>query len=230
MDTYSQHMKARGLEEYTVDGALNHDAWNSTPLKILFLLKENYGYQGVGIFQTSDEAAGWLKARIKTYIKIVQLAALLHDAYADGRSLSVERRRVILEDDRLMRETLNLISVVNIKKHSGASKSNDREIRYESKKNADLLREQISFLRPKIIITGGTVCWHSLTNDIRISKAVPPCPKNGSVCSEGMILCHANHPSAWAGGGFDIDLLHRSILSCLKSEPDGAGNRNRAKR
>lgn len=216
MNTYEKHLQDRGLHEYTLDGAINPVEWAASDTRILFLLKENYGYQECGIIRISDLAHGWLDAGIPTYIKSVTLAAAVRAALQRDQLLSQSEIGLIERDGELMHKTLDKIAVVNIKKHSGESKSNDSEIRDESRINSALLSAQISALNPTVIVAGGTVCWHSLVHDIGLFSDAAECAKFSAVKCGEIVLCHSNHPSAWSGGGFDVETIHSAIYHAIK--------------
>ena len=215
MTTYEKHLQDRGLDQYTLDGAINPEKWAASKVKVLFLLKENYGYQECGIVRISDLAHGWLDDGIPTYLKSVPLAASIEIALQRNRPLSQDEINSVANNSELLHATLDKMAVVNIKKHSGNSKSNDAEIRDESRMNASLLNAQISELAPTIIVAGGTVCWHSLVFDIGLFDSVQECQKFEAVICGNTVLCHSNHPAAWAGGGFDIGTLHHAIFSAI---------------
>jgi hypothetical protein len=80
MTSYEKHLQGRGLLEYIVDGAVNPEKWAASKVRVLFLLKETYGYQGCPIMTISDCAHCWLDAGIRTYLKSVLLAAAIESA------------------------------------------------------------------------------------------------------------------------------------------------------
>ena len=215
MTTYEKHLQDRGLDQYTLDGAINPEKWAASKLKVLFLLKENYGYQECGIVRISDLAHGWLDDGIPTYLKSVPLAASIEIALQRNRPLSQDEINSVANNIELLHATLDKMAVVNIKKHSGNSKSNDAEIRDESRMNASLLKAQICELAPTIIVAGGTVCWHSLIFDIGLFDSAQECQKFEAVICGNTVLCHSNHPAAWVGGGFDIETIHHAIFSAI---------------
>ncbi len=216
MTNYESHLQQRGLTEYTLDGAINPERWNASPVKIMFYLKENYGYQGCGIIDIQNYAHTWLADGNKTYVRSVRLAAAIQLAITRGQPLSPPELESISNEADLLHATLDTIAVVNIKKHSGESTSNDAEIRDESRANASLLNAQIAGLAPTIILSGGTVCWHSLIFDIGLFNVSQDCLKFETVVCRGTVLCHSNHPSARRPGEFDLDRLHRSMLSAYQ--------------
>lgn len=206
---YKEHFKTRNLSEYTIDGAISLPDWNKSDIKILFLLKENYGYQNCGIQQVSELAYGWIDANIVTYKRICLLAAILIQAIEQQRILTEDEILIIKYDDYLIRSALNKIAVINIKKQSGKSQSKDSEIRKEARLNAPLLNSEINKLQPNIIIAGGTVCWHGLMDTNVYGEF--NCPKFDSLIVNNSILFHANHPAA-RNGGFNVMDIHESIL------------------
>ena len=218
MNYYKEYLEnKRHLSEYSIDGAINQEIWKNVFPKLLFILKENWGYQGCGIFNTSKHAHKWLDAtNTKTYKKITILSACVHNAVNKRKPLTESEICEIGNHSNLLHETLDKIAVINIKKHSGNSISNDREIRQESLENSDLLRRQILELKPSVIIAGSNVCWDSLVLDLKLFRDKPVCPKHQAVQHEGYTLCFTNHPSAWSGGGFPILSLHKEILDHLK--------------
>lgn len=214
MSTYESHLQSRGLTQYTIDGAIDPVEWQCQATRILFYLKENYGYQNEGIMRIGDYAPGWLADRNKTYVKIVTLAETAFQAVQRGSLLS--RGEIdTLSTTADLQAALRKIAVVNIKKHSGESTSDDSEIREESYANAKLLREQIAALSPTVIVAGGTVCWHSLVYDTGLSKESHDNPKGTATVANGVVLCHAYHPSARSSGAFDIHEIHKMICGKL---------------
>jgi hypothetical protein len=217
LQEYEKHLQDRGLNEYILDGAINPEKWTASKIKILFLLKETYGYQKCGIIKISECAHDWLKVGIRTYLKSVPLAATVEIALQRNRPLTQDEINTVRNDSELLHATLEKMAFVNIKKHSGESISNDIEIRDESRKNSSLLKAQIQELAPTIIVAGGNVCWHSLIYDIGLFDAVPECQKFEAVVCNNTILCYANHPSAWSGKGFNIETIQRAIISQCKT-------------
>jgi len=214
MSTYDSHLQSRGLTQYTIDGAIAPSEWQRQTTRILFYLKENYGYQDEGIMRIGDYAPGWLADGNTTYVRAVTLAEAVLQAVRRDSLLSCEEINA-LPGTADLQATLRKIAVVNIKKHSGESKSNDTEIREESYANTALLCDQIAELAPTVIVAGSTVCWHSLVYDVGLSKESHDDPKGTATVANGVVLCHTNHPAAWSGGGFDIHEIHGLICGKL---------------
>lgn len=216
MIDYESHFRQRGLTQYTLDGAINSKGWNASTVRILFLLKENYGYKEYDVMSLQDYAHGWLDANNKTYVRSATLAAAIQIGIQRCCPLSQDELNNTMQDRSLLHTTLNKIAVVNIKKHSGESTSNDAEIRVESGLNSSLLKAQITELSPTIIVAGGTVCWHSLIHDIGLFAVASDCQKFETAICNRTVLCNSYHPAARKKVQFDIDRLHRAILSAHK--------------
>lgn len=214
MPTYESHLQSRGLTQYTIDGAIDPGVWQRQSLRILFYLKENYGYQDEGIMRIGDYAPKWLADGNKTYVKIVTLADSLLQAVQRGSLLSREEIAALPGTSDLQ-ATLRKIAVVNIKKHSGESTSKDPEIRKESYANTALLCDQIAALGPTVIVAGGTVCWHSLVCDVGLNSASEDDPRGTGTIANGIVLCHTYHPSARSRDAFDIHEIHGLICGKL---------------
>ncbi len=214
MPAYESHLQSRGLTQYTIDGAIDPVEWRRQSLRMLFYLKENYGYQDEGIMRIGDYASKWLKDGNRTYVQIVTLTEAVFQAVGRGSLLSPEETAA-LSGTADLQATLRKIAVVNIKKHSGESTSNDTEIRNESYANASLLRDQVAELAPTVIVAGSTVCWHSLVCDVGLSKKSEDDPKGTATLANGIVLCHTYHPSARSSGAFDIYEVHGLICRKL---------------
>lgn len=210
-ESFRNHFQERGIPEYSLDGPIDEQQWKHGTFRMLFLLKETYGYQGCGVFWCADEAHRWLDDGIKTYKKIALLAAAIIESVNQGNPISSTEVDALADNSEKLHDALDKIAVINIKKHSGESTSSDPQIREESVANAKLLRDQICSLKPHLIVTGGNVCWVSLTDDLEIFESAPSCEKLSVTNHEGVLLCRANHPSAWSGGGFPVAELHQRI-------------------
>lgn len=111
-------------------------------------------------------------------------------------------------------------AIINICKHSGGPKSSDNYILEQGKKNSMIIRQQIDELTPEVIVAGSDVVWRCLSNPtwgickdmICGSVKRHECKRFGTT-----IFYHANHPSAWTGGGFDVVKIQRQIFETLKA-------------
>lgn len=214
---YEKLVKKSGHNEYTIDGPVNRSEWQRADPRVLFLLKENYGFEGCGNQTLSDIARDSLKENNRTYTKCVTLVAALSTALEQRRLLSPDDIKSLSENRSLLVETLERIAVVNIKKASGTRTSDKMEIYGESKRNKDLLKWQITQLTPTIIVAGGEVCWDCLVYELDLFKEAQNCQKFDAVVCKNTVLCYSNHPAAWRGRGFNIHALHVAILTAYNS-------------
>lgn len=214
MTKYELHLQERGLKQYTIDGAVDPVEWERQTTRIVFYLKENYGYQDEGIMRIEDYASQWLADGIRTYVRAVTLAEAIFQSVA-RKSLLTREEIEALPRTADLQATLRKIAIVNIKKHSGKSKSSDTEIRKESYANASLLRDQIAALAPTVIVAGNTNCWYSLVYDVGLSKDSHDNPKGSATVANGIVLCHTDHPSARRLHEFEIYEVHRVICEKL---------------
>jgi hypothetical protein len=205
-------MNTRGIKEYTIDGAIDDKQWAQEQNKVLFYLKENYGYQGCGVIKLEEHIHGWLQSRIKTIVNCITLKVAIDMALDRRSKLSYQEIRGVFNDNELLSLSLPKVAFLNVKKHSGESRSKDVEIRRESRANSELLAKQLKLLEPTLIMTGGTVCWHSLTMDINMFEKSIKCPKNSYANENGVTLFHLNHPSA---PGYNLQKVHELMFESL---------------
>ena len=209
--TLDQFMADRGITDYLEDGCVNLVTWRDQKPKILFYLKEAYGYKGCGKVPLDED--GWcdsIEKRNRTNINILTLAAAYFESKAKGR-LSEDEIEAIYRDNDLLKATVVRVAYLNIKKHPGESTSNDTEIRRESRANAPLLRQQIEDLSPNIIIAGGNVCWDSLTQDIGLfPHADCPSAQPGLVVVGDIKIVWAKHPAR--GGRPWIKAVYKCLI------------------
>jgi len=224
MDYYDNFLRGiRNHSEFVRDGAINPNRWNQSPTKVLYVLKETYGYDGCGqgwsMAGELERKNGWLDhgREAKTYKKIAQASWLLGKAVDNGNLLPEEIQ--IPSDRETLWKAIQDTSIINISKTSSQSRrSSSANIKQECKNNNTLLRWQIESLKPKIIVAGSGVCWECLSHskwgvlkDI-VSVKVPRHigKKFGDVW-----LYHANHPSAWTAGGFNPRKIYQQLFSML---------------
>lgn len=216
---YDKYFEAKGIVHYERDGAMNEELWQSksTPIKILYVLKETAGYGECPAFNLKDEIKDlWLPRKNRTYTKIAKLALFLQKSIDKESSLTKEECKILDKSHEVLFRALERCAVINIKKTSGKSQSYDKEIRDNFHAHSDFLQKQIDTLKPNIVIAGSSVCWDCLSdskkglfknviNNEKLNKH--ECKKIGDI-----VFYHANHPSAWAFGGFDVVKIHKQIV------------------
>ncbi len=218
LDYYKNFCEARGKGNYVIDGIFNEEKWNTAKHKILFVLKETVGYSECPIFHMSDEILFWLKHRNKTYSKIADLAIALHEAFSRNKTLTPEEFAGLDFSIEKRFAALSRCAVMELKKHSGVSIiSSAKDIKNEFIANRELLQRQMDEIKPEIVVVGSSLCWECLTDkNVGIFRDAPELKslkKHDCGIYNGKIFYHANHPSAWANGGFDPERIHGQIFA-----------------
>ncbi|HOV13384.1 MAG TPA: hypothetical protein PK771_03780 [Spirochaetota bacterium] len=201
---YNKHFNDKGINNFERDGAMDDQIWNNQTIKILFILKETYGYQNCNTFDLNTEVKFWLEKNNQTYTKISNLSLLLHKVFDKKRLLTNEEYKIIKPsiDDKF--NAIKKCAIINLKKTSGNKKSNNNQIIRNFLDNISILKEQINNLKPNIVIAGSTVCWNCLSDKkIGLFKnEIGDNVLNKHQCNffNGIVFYHANHPSSWGYG------------------------------
>lgn len=197
------------------DGPIVPGNWfyGNNRMKILFLLKEAYGYKDDDKYEIMDCPEGFNYSRTNRIIS--KLAYVLKEISMSG--INSEKGLIpndtlykmidplydemkVKSDDDLMMNYSN-IAIVEIKKLSGEAKSDYSDIRKHSRENAEFLSDQIRFLKPNIIFCGGRVAWDSLTQDMSVfEKGAFSSNERGVFKINNIIVYNSYHPSY---GGFN---------------------------
>jgi len=151
------------------DGAIDIHKWECSPIRILFYYKETYGYNDWGGTSISAHFEKWIKDNIPTYKKMGLLAFLLFETVKNHTILDYDETNLkkFYANHDLLIEALSETSIVNIGKISiSQNNTSDCIIRHKSRKNSELLKNQLELLAPNIIICGGRVTADSLYVDL----------------------------------------------------------------
>lgn len=155
---------------FAYDGPIDSKNWfhNDKSLKILFLLKETYGYDGDDICYIMDRPERFKDSKTNRILSrlsygIEKVSTLIesknnfisNEALFDLIDPVYDEMKIVNQD--VLKISYSDIAVIEIKKLSGKTKSDDSEIRKHSKENAEFLSNQIRFLKPMIIVCGGKV-------------------------------------------------------------------------
>jgi hypothetical protein len=141
-------------EEPVLDGILNEDVYKNQDSKILWVLKEPYGdAEGNDVRFGLMNNPGYLT--IPTFREIIRAShCLLNNIREEEMSdLNLDKKRDVLKK----------IAFMNIKKDLGETISKDPIIANAYRINKVILKEQINFIKPHIIICGNTL--HHLKDD-----------------------------------------------------------------
>ena len=191
-----EYANKNGWKNYLIDGPINYKEYNQQKFRILFYLKEAYGYEE-GEVIIGNVFNDWIDKEKKTNIEETLLSYHILNFYDSKiRINNKEQFYSIKSNSNLLKETSKKIAHINIKKTFGEeSKSNDSLIRDESRKNSDLLKQQIQLYKPDLIITGGPVCWDSLIDDLGLFNIDKNSVKRpGIIKYNDIYLCNSYHP------------------------------------
>lgn len=137
---------------FVSDGVVCPEKWFAQPVRPLFLLKEAYHGEGDWDLVT-DEILQHKKISKPTWRCVSQWArGLLHTdeqtlcPFADAEELRV-----------FGNEYLQRIAAVNVKKRSGGSRSEMRIINAYARRDKALLRQQLEYADPTVIVCGYTI-------------------------------------------------------------------------
>ncbi len=162
---------------FAEDGIINEELWNEAKLKVLFLLKETVGFSGD--FREYSNNGPWIELGYMNYY------------IQNTNEVNIPDFRYISADE--CHKSYRMCSVVNLKKISGKSTSSYEEIYQFGMKDKILIEEEISIIKPEIIVCGGTFDIFSNLfelNNIEISHRV----YKSSKFNEALII-DSVHPS-----------------------------------
>ena len=139
--------KQKGYERFIRDGIVSPKDWYGQPTpKICYLLKEARrdveGYNLVEDLQASGPWQMWKKVAVWT--------EAIFQAFGDGKEYDQERIQTNI------RQNINRIAVINVKKSNGQSKSDYQELKKYAKEDRVFLRRELDIINPDIIVCGYT--------------------------------------------------------------------------
>lgn len=178
---------------FAIDGPINPNVWDELDYRILFLLKETFDMDGcdsciiMGMPEKFNDS--------KTNLNISKLSHFLIKTLS--KEFDISRSDFYKLDDSTLMEAYSKIAIVEVKKTSGINESDDSVIREHSRLNKEFIAKQIELLNPSIIICGGMVTWHSLTEDTGLfdrEKFSLTDERKAFKCKEKIIV-NSYHPS-----------------------------------
>lgn len=134
-----------------MDGIIDEALWHSAPRKVLYLFKETNEFRGD--FRLLLNEKPW---------KVIG-----HWTYA---LCNVQNGKLpfFLDADNNYNEFCRMSAILNLKKETGGSTSDNDEIKRVAARDKELILEQLEIINPDIVICGGT--FH-LIKDILISSS-----------------------------------------------------------
>jgi hypothetical protein len=134
-------------QAFISDGIIDPHRWEKAPRRVLFLLKEAYGFATSSdlrraLLEEWDDTAG------PTIRKASYLAFAAHHANEQG----VPEFPESLDDGP--REAFLASGLMNVKKSNGQNPSEDDDIAFYMREDARLIERQVELIRPEIVICG----------------------------------------------------------------------------
>jgi len=141
---WEQHYKNLKIDSSRIckDGIINSSEWRNCDAKVLFVLKEVNGGSGDDLLKLL--ASG---PKYQMWHTISRWSAGIQGDFPDYDSINIYEK---------MKKALARVATINLKKTSGGSSSNMTVINSYAKADRVLLLKQISEIRPKVIVAGGT--------------------------------------------------------------------------
>lgn len=143
---------------FNEDGIVDCERWVALPdgKHILVLLKETNGLQGSLVECLHHGGNG------KTWNNVVRWAKMALDG-------------VYLDDvpQSEFQDIIRNIAVMNLKKYAGGPRAKAKEIERVAHQDADLLRRQIEFYEPDVLLTGGWRLTSNVLHDTICEDATP---------------------------------------------------------
>lgn len=195
----------KGNNYFIRDGIINQRIWDNQELKICFFLKEAY-QKDVPVWDMTKwicNENGGAGAVVKMWKTVAELTyGLLNTnihtipSYTDAKSLT--------KCD--MSQLLQKISVINVKKSNGESRSEWSDLVEYAKADADLLRREIDLISPNVIVCGNNSSLLRIVYGASVDES-------GCVCHDGMIdeksYQYMNENGyLWFGDKLIIDFYH----------------------
>lgn len=199
------------FNDFYSDGIVNEDAWNTSTIKILYILKEVHDCAADTSecdFLTSDDILFGYQESSNMWRKIAYLATGILNA---ATSTETPMTLLDMKEERYYTEAINRIAILNLKKCAGggtvdSAKSKEKGTYVtHAKAFADLIAKEIEIISPNII-----VCCN--TFDECAKYIFTPKSANSGYCfletpsnerfdisslTNGCLVFNNYHPSAW---------------------------------
>ena len=166
-DLYQRYIKLFPEGEHTTiwDGVVNPVLYSQSPLKIMFLNREGYTEDGndynvsnallaaIGEEKRIFPDQRTMRTHLKQYLLVLQQleSGLLLNTTDEQMSEIVSQKT---SDEKWFNSQIAKVAYCNVKKSDGHSKSNVNDLYNYAKKGIEILKEQIGFFNPTIILAG----------------------------------------------------------------------------
>ena len=186
-----------------LDGIVDIEKYLKSNFKILWILKEPHDKGEHGKFdmrhllQDAKYKNGLNPNMKSTFTNIIYSTFGILNDFTSWNDIDDFR------DNHDLIDVLQNIALINIRKLSGNSSSNDKEIKNTYIANKSLILKQIEIFNPNVIIGGGTISY--LYSDLKLSKSrKKTLTKIGNInnypkayfTSDNKIIIETCHPAA----------------------------------
>lgn len=193
------------------DGPIGGDAaWEASPLRIMFLLKEPHdrnsilekcGYDLTELFRRPEFYEGNRKSAERVLGRWAYCLQQIHAGNSYTLELAGHYAHIALLG----------AAVVNLKKLPGGKSSTDAVIRHFAQRDKDFLRREFDILRPDIVVCGGTY----RTARLVFPKLNRLAPSGAWVRSASCVWINHVHPSCREPNSIKYDKLFAAYRSSL---------------
>ena len=154
--------------EYTIkDGIINTEKYFNQPFRILYINWEPYDTDKVSYSLTESlrkeisEGKEVFKAQ-KRFRKQIKRQLILFSLLTNGQFWKMGKEQICEyvegnDNENFFNECLEKIAYINLKKSDGVSESDMNDLRAYTKQGLEILKEQIAYCNPSIIIGGNIV-------------------------------------------------------------------------
>lgn len=212
IDSFSKRLKSFYNDSRLVlDGIVNVDLYNSSKYKILWILKEPYG-DGNMDYSTFIEEDFKFKAKFPSAPKMWE--RIIYTNYGILNDFPKWDDMDWLHESATVFNSIKCCALINLKKIPGGTISNYYEIQKCYTRAKQIIREQISLIRPDIIICGGT--FKLIREDFEIYHPLISNNDFGHLSGDQLFI-NAYHPSYFLGGQDFTELYCDKIINCCKA-------------
>lgn len=169
-DLYQRYLKLFPEREHTTiwDGVIDPTLYSSSPLKIMFFNKEGYTEEG-NEYDVSEALFSEIKKEqrifpnqttLRTHLKQYLLVLQRLEAGLLATTSDENMREIITQnsnDEKWFNSQVAKVAYCNVKKSDGQANSSAKDLHNYAQKGLDILKEQIRFFNPTIILAGN-VC------------------------------------------------------------------------
>lgn len=155
-ELYAEYADLFGGEQLAVDGVVDEETFVASKYRVMALLKEAHDKDKV--IPDWNKYVDYICEEAKTdrkYAHWDNLNYWIEALYNPEKSFAECTNHTYGYNKELNINMLK-VAVVNVKKTLGDSKSDDDEILEYAKKNREMLLKEISLIKPRLVICGGT--------------------------------------------------------------------------